>query len=87
MCKWCGDVCLSVNELNEHKKDVHGVPRSRSEKSPIISASNNSQKNTAKLDVIAADDGLVGKQMLSGSDFADTSSENHSSMLNQNPCM
>uniref|UniRef100_A0AAF5PVE6 C2H2-type domain-containing protein n=1 Tax=Wuchereria bancrofti TaxID=6293 RepID=A0AAF5PVE6_WUCBA len=82
VCKWCGDVCLSVNELNEHKKDVHGVPCSRTEKSPITSTTSNSQKNTAKLDDIAADGSLAGKQTLSGN-----GSGNRTSMLDQNPCI
>ncbi|VDM08572.1 unnamed protein product [Wuchereria bancrofti] len=82
VCKWCGDVCLSVNELNEHKKDVHGVPCSRTEKSPITSTTSNSQKNTAKLDDIATDGSLAGKQTLSGN-----GSGNRTSMLDQNPCI
>ncbi|VIO93514.1 Zinc finger, C2H2 type family protein [Brugia malayi] len=87
VCKWCGDVCLSVNELNEHKKDVHGVPCSRTEKLPTTSTISNSQKNTAKLNDIVADDSLAEKQTLCGNGFADTSSGNRTSMLDQSPCI
>ncbi|KAK6103482.1 hypothetical protein QQG55_12665 [Brugia pahangi] len=87
VCKWCGDVCLSVNELNEHKKDVHGVPCSRTEKLPTTSTISNSQKNTAKLNDIVADGSLAEKQTLCGNGFADTSSGNHTSMLDQSPCI
>uniref|UniRef100_A0A0R3RSD9 Zinc finger protein n=1 Tax=Elaeophora elaphi TaxID=1147741 RepID=A0A0R3RSD9_9BILA len=85
VCKWCGDVCLSVNELNEHKKDIHSVPFGRPEKSSVIGTINNSQKNTSKL--IASDDSSAEKGTLSGSDFADASSGNHASILNRNPCI
>lgn len=30
VCKWCGHVCLTMTDLNNHKADVHGMPVSRS---------------------------------------------------------
>ncbi|EFO26590.1 zinc finger protein [Loa loa] len=87
VCKWCGDMCLSVNELNEHKKDVHGIPCSRPEKSLFISTTSNSQKNAATLDVVAADGSSAEKQTLSGSGLTDISSGNCASLLNHNPCI
>ncbi|CAG9535621.1 unnamed protein product [Cercopithifilaria johnstoni] len=82
VCKWCGFVCLSVNELNEHKKNVHSVPCSRSSVSGTIS---NLQKNTVQL--IAADDNSAEKETFSRSGFANISSGNCAFMLNQNPCI
>ncbi|KAL3994276.1 hypothetical protein ACH3XW_21065 [Acanthocheilonema viteae] len=83
VCKWCGNVCLSVNELNEHKKNVHSVSYSRTEKSSVTGAVSNIQKNTVKL--ITADHNSAENETLSGSDFADSSSGNRASVLNQNP--
>ncbi|VDK69321.1 unnamed protein product [Litomosoides sigmodontis] len=83
VCRWCGDVCLSVNELNEHKKDVHSLSCSRPRKSSISTRSN-SQKDAMKL---IADDNSAEKGMFSRSSSADTSSGNRSSMLDENPCI
>ncbi|MCP9261651.1 hypothetical protein DINM_004992 [Dirofilaria immitis] len=87
VCKWCGDVCLSVNKLNEHKKDVHGISCSRSEKSPVINVDSSSQENTARLGVTDVDDSSTEAQTPSGNDFAESSAGNYLSMLNQNPCI
>uniref|UniRef100_A0A8R1XLR3 C2H2-type domain-containing protein n=1 Tax=Onchocerca volvulus TaxID=6282 RepID=A0A8R1XLR3_ONCVO len=87
VCKWCGDVCLSVNELNMHKKNVHGVLCSRSEKSPVINIDSNLQKNTTRLDIIAADDNSSETQILSERISAESSTGNYPSILNQNPCI
>jgi hypothetical protein len=28
LCKWCGQICLTVTELNAHKYELHGIPSS-----------------------------------------------------------
>ncbi|VDN08189.1 unnamed protein product [Thelazia callipaeda] len=46
VCKWCGDVCLSLYELNSHKKNIHGLFYNRQGKLPFA----NRQKKTASND-------------------------------------
>uniref|UniRef100_A0A915Q1A7 C2H2-type domain-containing protein n=1 Tax=Setaria digitata TaxID=48799 RepID=A0A915Q1A7_9BILA len=78
VCKWCGDVCLSMNELNEHKKDVHRISYSRPDKSSVFNTVKLSHKNA---------DGNTMQKKTSKSGVADTSTRNRTSFLIQNPCI
>lgn len=74
-----------MNELNEHKKDVHGVSISRTEKLPVISYAGAVQKNSSKADVATVD--RVQSKLIPANGDESGTTKKITTVLNQNPCM